>query len=386
MSNLSRRAAGSVLCSALMAAALAAVAGAPAVGATGPGSVGTPRDTVVPLSPSGPSTRLQPSGSSLTTWNGSTVATQDGHTYNYAMVGEDPTVVQSNPTTTVTVPIIPLILKFKSTTFDPTVANATCGETASPLASVLASPIFATTTYTPGGTNVGTTQYEDAFQRANFWKYDNPTGINPNYHVLLTPVTEAPVTLTIKARHGKVAKGTSGCNALGEVSINYLDHYIQTKLLPSVAGVGPTTFPIVLVHNVVTTQGQCCYLGYHGAFNTAAGIQTYAEDEYDDSGDFTGVVDISTLAHEVGEWMDDPFGTNPTPAWGHVGQVATCQSNLEVGDPLTGTNVPVTIGGVTYHPQELAFFSWFYGGSPSIGVNGWYSSNHTFSAPAALCH
>jgi hypothetical protein len=89
------------------------------------------------------------------------------------------------------------------------------------------------------------------------------------------------------------------------------------------------------------------------------------------------------MAHEVGEWQDDPFGNNPTPLWGHTGQVSGCQGNLEVGDPLTGTNVaPVTMpNGFTYHLQELAFFSWFYG-APSIGVNGWFSNNGTFTTDA----
>ena len=43
-----------------------------------------------------------------------------------------------------------------------------------------------------------------------------------------------------------------------------------------------------------------------------------------------------------------------------------CQANLEVGDPLTGTNIaPITMPkGFTYHLQELAFVSWFFGGCP----------------------
>ena len=92
------------------------------------------------------------------------------------------------------------------------------------------------------------------------------------------------------------------------------------------------------------------------------------------------------LSHEVGEWLDDPFGNNPTPAWGNTGQVkGQCQANLEVGDPLTGTTFPVVRKGVTYHPQELAFSSWFYGPSPSIAVNGTYSFNGTFTRPALIC-
>jgi hypothetical protein len=81
--------------------------------------------------------------------------------------------------------------------------------------------------------------------------------------------------------------------------------------------------------------------------------------------------------------MDDPLGDNPTPAWGHVGQVGGCQNNLEVGDPLTGTQIPpVTMpNGFTYHLQELAFFSWFYG-APSMAVNNWFSDNNTFTTDA----
>jgi hypothetical protein len=58
-----------------------------------------------------------------------------------------------------------------------------------------------------------------------------------------------------------------------------------------------------------------------------------------------------------------------------------------VGDALAGTFMPPIKGsnGYTYTVQELAFFSYFYGG-PSFGVNGWYSSNDTFKTDAgAVC-
>jgi hypothetical protein len=45
---------------------------------------------------------------------------------------------------------------------------------------------------------------------------------------------------------------------------------------------------------------------------------------------------------------------------------------------------PVTVNGFTYHVQELAYFSWFYGGA-SIGAGGKYSSNGTFRGYARLC-
>ena len=104
------------------------------------------------------------------------------------------------------------------------------------------------------------------------------------------------------------------------------------------------------------------------------------------SGSFgMGSKDVSVLAHEVGEWVNDPFVNNATCPWGHVGQVASCQANLEVGDPLSGTSVSVPELGFTYHPQELAFFSWFYRQSPSLGVNGWYSNKGTFKTTQGTC-
>ena len=82
--------------------------------------------------------------------------------------------------------------------------------------------------------------------------------------------------------------------------------------------------------------------------------------------------------------MGDPFGNNPTPAWGGSAQVVgACQNNLEVGDPLTGTDAPPIVmpNGFTYHLQELAFFSWFFG-APSVGIHGWFSDNGTFLTDA----
>jgi hypothetical protein len=46
---------------------------------------------------------------------------------------------------------------------------------------------------------------------------------------------------------------------------------------------------------------------------------------------------------------------------------------------------PTAADGTTLDPHELAFFSWFYHQRPSLGVNGWYSSNGTFTTPADKC-
>ena len=81
----------------------------------------------------------------------------------------------------------------------------------------------------------------------------------------------------------------------------------------------------------------------------------------------------------------NPFGHNSTPAWGHIGQVNGCQANFEVGDPLTGHNFTLDYNGFTYHPQELAFFSWFYR-TPSTGTGGKYSFEGAFTKTQGLCN
>jgi hypothetical protein len=174
------------------------------------------------------------------------------------------------------------------------------------------------------------------------------------------------------------------------MDINWWQPYVETNVIPTLKTVNPTIVPIFLFYNVVMAQGStsltgssCCILGYHSAFGTP--VQTYSVADFDATTSFGPASSaISAMSHEVAEWMDDPLGTNPTPAWGHVGQATACQNDLEVGDPLSGTFFPslVMSNGVTYTPQELAFFSWFYRQSPSIGVKGWYSGNGTFTTGA----
>jgi hypothetical protein len=312
-----------------------------------------------------------------------------GTSYQYAMVGRNPTVTQTTQAVSIPTQVVPLIIKFvNGHSWNPSVADS-C-DTTSALARTLASPIFKNHTYSFGGTSVGSTQYADAFQRANYFKYTGPSGINPGYHVTLAPVTLSPVTVSVPSADS--AEGTTGCGnrILGAVDIDWLDNYLRTKLIPSLAaqGVGVKTFPLFLMGNVVEYSGtpnNCCVLGFHNAYQTSSGRQTYAVAMYDNSGLFGGSKDVSVLSHEVAEWLADPLANNPTRPWGHVGQVSGCQDSLEVGDPLSGTVQTVVVSSHTYHVQELAFTSWFYRQTSSTGINGWYSNYGTFRSYAAAC-
>jgi hypothetical protein len=310
--------------------------------------------------------------------------------FKYTIVGKNPATKTSNPASTITAEIVPLIMKFSNgDTWDPTKKDS-CDSGASALTRVQNSPIVKSTSFTFGGTKIGTSQVTDAFQRAEFWKYAQPSGINPKFGVTLNFKTLKPVTINVP--NAQAATGTISCGngLIGAANINWLDPFLQKTVLPSLKsqGVGPGTFPLFVLHNFVEyvgTVSQCCVLGYHNSTSTTGG-QTYGVAMYDNSKFFgSSSRDISAMSHEVGEWQNDPSTVNPTPAWGHIGQVTGCQSNLEVGDPLSGTTFNVNLGGFTYHPQELAFFSWFYRQKPSLGVNGWYSDQGTFRTPAKAC-
>jgi hypothetical protein len=350
------------------------------------------------------------SGSTIPSWNYSVVSPVDGKTYTGQIIGVNPATRPANATVipTVVVPIR-LIFKYSSTTsfiFDPTAGDPGClGSGATALSLLEGSPLINDATFMFGATNVGTTQYIDAFQRANFWSEVSTSG-GGTYHTLLgfAPVPLQSVTVTsantgtpngtVYSFAGLCGTNTGNVNGhglLGVMNINFFDPIARSLITK--LGINANSFVVFLLYNAVMSSGNptslsnCCILGYH----SLVGSQTYGVGEFEGRNQtlFAGVADTSVLSHEIGEWVNDPLGKNLTPAWGHIGQVSGCQGNYEVGDPLSGTLMPTVKmpNGFTYHLQELAFFSWFYRLMPSGGVNGWYSDHDTLKVDAgAVCH
>jgi hypothetical protein len=327
-------------------------------------------------------------------WDFSITSPVDNLPYAGMMVGRSP-FFHGARTTNIPTVIVPIKLVMPDGgVFDPTAADPACSPSGTALSLVQASPILQSAAFTLGGTAVGTTQYTDAYQRSNFWTNVSVTG--DRYHTMLSPVTTvAVVTVSVPAGSGTTNTSPGGCGKLGIMDINWWQPHVEGTIIPSLAaqGVNPTALPLFLFYNVVMTQGPptltggtCCILGYHTA---TAQIQTYTVSDFDTTGSFgPATAAIAATSHEVGEWMDDPLGNNVSPVYGHIGQVTGCQNSLENGDPLSGTFMPPVAmpNGVSYTPQELAFYSWFFRQSPSIGVNGWYSDNGTFATGAGpLC-
>jgi hypothetical protein len=303
---------------------------------------------------------IAPPAASLTSWSGS--FTYNGKNYTYNMVGTAPS---TNTSTTITTYIIPVKIVITSrsgtkTTFDPShvLSNGNSVTT-----NTLVSPIFdSTTTYTQGGVDVGTTQYIDAFQRANFW---GTVKTDTNSHLLLSATVLAEQTLSPSKTYGKT--GSPFGFTAGEVDINWFD--AQLPGIISKLGIQPNTFPIFLTYDVYLTQGgQCCIGGYHSSEGSVSNPQSYAEATYvDHPGAFSQ--DVSALSHEVGEWADDPLTVN------YNGNNTPC-GILEVGDPLENNanygGYPYTLHGFTYNLQDLVTLPYF-GAPATTSVNDWFT-------------
>jgi hypothetical protein len=331
-------------------------------------------------------------GTGLKMWGYSVKSTRTGpnkgKTFTGVMVGNSP--LTTNGTTTTTVYVVPIVLHIGGVTFSPTAADASCLGGKVPLTVLKQSPMVLPHSFTLNGVSMGTVQYSDAFQRANFWTKVLANG--GTYHNKLNYVFLPAISVTPGSSHSVLFSiSGSPCRAsYGGVEINWFDSLITGKIIPSLKskGIGPTNLPVFMLYNTTMyngTSSNCCIGGYHGAFGSPA--QTYSPFQFDSVGVFgVGSEDTDIMAHEVNEWQDDPLGNNATPPWGKVGQVSGCQNNLEVGDPVTGKNVHnVTMNGSTYHLQELAYFSWFFG-PPSMGPGGKFSDNGTFTTAQGPCN
>jgi hypothetical protein len=328
---------------------------------------------------------------------------------------------------TVSTPIVPVILNINigggvTWTYDPTSPDPACltgtnyaANTARTL--LTTSPLFSAANFNINGQFIAETQYEDAIVRAEFWNSPGFLG-KYQYRIHMNPVQYPPLVINVTtgtnasgwyfpagtqcgntaAFNPGYASATNPGNSFGALNINYLDPLLQNYI--NTHGISPSQLPIFLMYKTIITPGAANTLGggiiggYHNIIlpqDQVYGIGDFEENVYFQG--LAGWQDTVVLSHEMDEAINDPTGANPTPPWGNIGQVGGCQNNFEVGDPLTGNNMPpITQYGFTYHLQELAFFNWFYGGTnygagtPNANYpNGYFSSNGTFSGWAIRC-
>ena len=307
-----------------------------------------------------------------------------GVSYTYTMLGTPPA---SGQTTRLKAVIVPLRMNFVgfgsngdlNVTFDPTAA----------VNNILHSPIFHDAPFLNG-----TGQFGEMMQRATFW---NRMDHDKAWRVRMSPPrVMRPIDLTVTSELGTLTQSNGAY--FGDVLISFIDAEAQT--IVALTGIAADEVPIFVTQNVTAEA-----LGYHEAYSTAQStasetLQTLIYTSWLDPALVDPLIaDVSTINHEIGEWLNDPFTNNVVPTWAYPpasDPASACSGSnvLEVGDPEgngpTFADFPtyvVTLGGVDYHLQDLVMLPWFADEVPSTAYNGWYDfpAANLISAPAVYC-
>lgn len=299
-------------------------------------------------------------------------------TYNERIVGSDP--AGPAKTTTITTIIVPLRFEFANGVIRDSDHDLVDGQTV--LADVLGSPFFNPTPLSCGPTFLGSLQYADAFQRANFW---SDLKNKPGYHLLLAP-TVAP-TKTIVVPADEFVYWDQYTIAIDE---DWINAQVQA-LIPGV-GAKPNELIIFLAGHDIGTGGPTAY-GFHdvpgvpitgGNYQIKLPATTYiVATSYSSANSFIGSIHASeTLSHELIEWLNDPYVNNEVPAWEWVGRPPYSQDVLEACDPFEffSPEFPVLVNGSTYYMFEAAFFDYFSRAPASRSANSWYTFHNRVSS------
>jgi hypothetical protein len=322
-------------------------------------------------------------GHGLPTFNSS--FTVNGMTFPFTMVGHQPSSGRPSHIPNIIVPLRMHFVGFGpngdvNVDFDPTPA----------VVNIVNSPIFQDASFLNG---VG--QFNDMMQRATFFNKMDP---QKNWHVRWSqPKVFHPVDIEVTPETGSLFQ-VDPTHFFGDVLFDFMDAEIHTII--ELTGMDPDEVPI-FVTDGVTNQA----LGYHSAFavanhNGSESFQTFIFTSWLDPELVDPIIaDISTINHESGEVINDPFINNIVPTWQYPPPSdprATCSGNpfLEVGDPQGNgatfddfPTVVIPLNGFNYHLQDLVMVPWFADEVPSSAQNGWYDFPATtdITVPAVYC-
>src|SRR6185437_5494660 len=231
----------------------------------------------------------------LPQFNYTVISSRDGNSYSGVMVGDDP--FTTSGSVNVPTELVPVILNIGGTVMHPTVPDTHCLGGRVPDTVIQQSPMFSAAKFVFGHTNVGTTQYIDAFQRANFFAVENRV----SFHTTLGLNILDPVLVNVPAADGATfASGlfVGGCpgGVFATVDINFFAPLVEGQILPSLVAQGkvnPGTFPIFVIYSTGMTVGppgnlkKCCVGGFHSALLASNGAaQTFSILDFDATGVF----------------------------------------------------------------------------------------------------
>ena len=135
----------------------------------------------------------------------------------------------------------------------------------------------------------------------------------------------------------------------------------------------------------------CCVLGFHtvdveqgnAANNNKTKLYAVNYSSWIGTHAFGDLSDITALSHEIAETYNDPLVgidgvLDITPWW--LAPNGLCQDDLETGDVIEGLPnglFPITMNGMTYHPQNEALMQWFEQQTRSNALGGAFSYPNT---------
>jgi len=307
----------------------------------------------------------------------------EGKTFPFSVVGAKPQTSGTTKIATQLKPVDLLFIGYSDGDGEPLVLSATAV-----LDSVLNSPNFRQAAY-----STGFTQFADAVQRAQFF-----STMSRDWHTLLdTPQVLKPLTIVVPKNSAKVFRNRSTGQFYAVVDMEFFISQLNT--LVQMENLNVSALPIILTRNVLLSPEanvqRCCVLGFHTAFDAGVResvqtVQTLVWASWIDQGTLSpGIADVTAMSHEISEWMNDPFGTNMVPSWQYPTAGMGCQSTLETGDPLAtlpNAGYPVSIDGITYHPQNQVLLPWFTR-QASTALDGAYTfpDQSLLTAPAQAC-
>jgi chitinase len=306
-----------------------------------------------------------------------------GVAFPYTIVGSKP---QAGGTTEIPTQLIPISLLFEGYTDDN--GSPLVLDPGPILPRVQSSPNFRNATY-----QTGFTQFADAVQRAEFFNSSAQ-----DWHTLLgKPQFLQPLIIDVPRGAAKVYRNRSTGVTYAVVDSSFFISQLNTII--QLENLRVDSLAIAVTSNVLLAPRSdtrlCCVLGFHTSFDVGQltqvkFVQTFIWASWMDPGILgPGLADVTPLSHEISEWMNNPFGSNVVPEW-QVPNSATCQSNLETGDPLAtlpNAGFPVSIDGFTYHPQSQVLLQWFQRSSTSDAIDGAFSfpDQSLATAPSQAC-
>lgn len=314
-------------------------------------------------------------------------------------VGDPP---EHRGTTLINVPIVPVIMDLRNEDGSPRFVNG------KPLVSsseafvepILNSAIFA---YSNWSSSSVPTQFIDAVQRASYF-----SRAKDDWHTLLVPSVKPARRMVLNKGSYLFALNEDGtcCYVILVDGLTFDNALIPstptdtTTLIGAAENAGDITTKDISVflfpNTVVLEIGGGYFTGFHGwdfePANSSKGQDKYyvfTVASWITPGVFLPpadeIQDISTLAHELAEIMNDPFivsGTifdvnnvsNITPWW--LAPNGFCNDYLEVDDGaefLPNNTYPITMNGMTYHLPNSILVPWFKREYPSSALHHAYS-------------